>query len=199
MRSRKLPLVLSALLVLAALPAAAESEARFKLFAGAVWSTPLDDSQARLGSEIETVELGDDIGWEAGFAWRFTRAIGVEASLSRTGHQVNFGSARLGEAELEAAYISLNFYLFRGERWEWWVAPTVAFFEWRDDGFGRGVQVDEDGEDGFGGTVGFDYGLAEHWTLTAAVRYVDIQLAFGGGGEVAVDPLSVRAGVGFRF
>jgi outer membrane protein W len=199
MRLRTLLFALVGLSSVVAAPLAAESDSHFKLFGGAVWVSPLDDSRARLAGETRVVELGDDIGWEAGFEWRITRLLGLEASLARTTHDVDFGGTRLGQVDLEPIYVSLNFHLAGSERWQWWAAPTLALFEWKNAGFSRGVQIDEDRDEAFGATFGFDYELAENWSLTAAVRYVDIQLRFGGGGEVAVDPLSVRGGVGFRF
>lgn len=199
MRPGKLTHLFAATALILAAPQAARAEARVKLFAGAVWVAPIDDSRARLGNEVRVVELADDIGWEAGVEWRMTSLLGLEAAVARTTHDVSFGPARLGTVELEPIYISVNFHLIRTERTDWWIAPTLALFEWRNAGFSQGVEIDEDRDEAFGATVGFDYELDERWTVTAALRYVDMQLRFGGGGEVAVDPLSVRAGVGIRF
>lgn len=199
MRPRIAPLLLIALPMLVAAPAGAESRLGLKLFGGAVWVTPVDDSRARLAGEVRTVELGDDIGWEAGLEWRLTQLLGIEGSIARTSHDVEFGGARLGSVDLEPIYLSLNFHIVDRGSTDWWVAPTIAFFRWRDGGFSRGVEIDDDRDEGFGGTFGVDHRFDEHWSFTAAIRYVDVQLAFGGGGEVAVDPLSVRAGVGLRF
>lgn len=199
MRPGKLTHLFAATALMLAAPQAARADARVKLFAGAVWVAPLDDSRARLGNEVRVVELADDIGWEAGVEWRMTSLLGLEAAVARTTHDVAFGPARLGTVELEPIYISVNFHLIRTERTDWWIAPTLALFEWRNAGFSQGVEIDEDRDEAFGATFGFDYELDERWTATAALRYVDMQLRFGGGGEVAVDPLSVRAGVGIRF
>jgi opacity protein-like surface antigen len=199
MRQRIALLLPFALLALVATPAAAESDLGLKLFGGAVWATPIDDSRARLGGEVRSVELEDDLGWEAGLEWRITPLLGLEASMARTTHDVEFGGARLGSVDLEPIYVSLNFHIVDRGRSDWWIAPTIALFEWRDAGFSRGVEIDEDRDEAFGGTFGVDYRFDDRWSLTAAVRYVDMQLRFGGGGEVAVDPLSVRAGVGFAF
>jgi opacity protein-like surface antigen len=178
---------------------AADGGPAFRLFGGAVWTTPIDDSRARLGGEVRVVELGGDVGWEAGFEWRFSRLLGLEGSIARTSHDVDFGDARLGRVDFEPIFVSLNFHLGRGERSDWWVAPTLALVEWRDAGFSRGVEIDDGRDEAFGGTFGVDWRLDEHWSVTAAVRYVDVQLRFGGGGEVAVDPLGVRLGVGLTF
>lgn len=199
MRLRNVPHLLVALTLFLATPVAAESRLGLKLFGGAVWVTPVDDSRVRLAGDVGTVELGDDIGWEAGLEWRITRLLGVEASLARTSHEVDFGASRLGRVELEPIYLSLNFHLVGDETVDWWVAPTLAFFEWRDAGFARGVAADEGRDEGFGCTFGVDYRLDDRWSLTAAARYVDMQVRFRGGGEAAVDPLSVRAGVGLTF
>jgi outer membrane protein W len=199
MRSRPQPHLLLILLALAAAPLTAQSQLGLKLFGGAVWTTPMDDSRARLGGEVRSVELGDDIGWEAGLEWRITPLLGLEASMARTTHEVDFGGVRLGSVDLEPIFVSLNFHIVDRGRSDWWIAPTIALFEWRDAGFSRGVEIDEDRDEAFGGTFGVDYRFDERWSLTAAVRYVDVQLRFGGGGEVAVDPLSVRVGAGFTF
>lgn len=199
MRLRTPLLLLTALSIWQAAPLAAETNTGIRLFGGAVWVTPIDDSRARLGGEVKTVELGDDIGWEAGLEWRITQLLGIEGSIARTSHDVEFGGARLGSVDLEPIYLSLNFHIVDRGSTDWWVAPTIAFFRWRNGGFARGVEIDDDRDEGFGGTFGVDHRFDEHWSFTAAIRYVDVQLAFGGGGEVAVDPLSVRAGVGLRF
>jgi len=199
MRTRFLTALLAVAALLPGSMLAAADVPAFKLFGGAVWTAPLDDSRARLAGDVRVVELGDDVGWEAGFEWRISRLLGLEASVARTGHDVDFGGSRLGRVELEPIFVSVNFHLRRGERADWWVAPTLVLFEWRDAGFSRGVEIDEDREEGFGATFGFDWRLDERWGATAAVRYIDAQLRFGGGGEVAVDPLSVRAGFALSF
>ena len=195
---------LAAALLVSLAPAVSAARAdddirNLRLFATATRVLPLDDSRAILGGQTATVEARSAFGWEAGVEWRMSRVLGVELGAARSTHDLDFGGRRLGRVRFEPVFVALNVHLLRGESIDYWVAPTAVWLRWRDDGLGRGVQVDDGRKLQLGATLGADWSLDETWALTTALRYVDSQLRFGGGGRVAVDPVTLRLGVAARF
>ncbi len=187
-------------LAFAASTALADDDVRnLRLFATASRVTPLDDSRARLGGRTATVEAQGAFGWEAGLEWRITRALGVEVSLGRSTHDLEFGGQNLGQVRFEPVCAALDVHMFQGDRVDFWVAPAVIWLRWSADGLRQGVQVKDDRQPQLGATVGADWSIDETWAVTTALRYVNSQLEFGGGGEVSVDPLTLRLGIAARF
>lgn len=166
-----------------------------RVFAGAAWVAPLDDSAARLDGEAATLEVGSSAGLEAGFEWRFAPRFGVEAGVVRTTLDVDFGSTRLGDVDFEPILVALNIHLVRDGRVDLWMAPTLFLVDWGEPDLARGVELGDDSDEALGAGFGLDLALSEHWALTVAARYVDLQIRFAGGGEAAVDPLLFRAGL----
>jgi hypothetical protein len=191
-------LAAAAVVTALAVPAAAQAPYRFKPFAAASFVTALDESEARLGAAVDTVELSDESGFEVGCAWRIGRIVGVEASWGRSEHEVSFGGERLGEVALEPIAVALDLHFGRWERFDPWVAPTLVVARWRDARLLRGVELRRDEATRFGIALGADWRLGERWALTAALRYLDLQLELGDG-EVAVDPLTARLGLAAHF
>ncbi len=191
--------VLGVGLAIAAAPAVASDDYVFKPFAALTYSTPMDSSSARLGTEVAEIELSDESGWEAGLEWRFGKFLGIEASYGRSEHEIRFGGARLGDATFEPIYLALDFHIFARERFDLWVAPTVVFVNWKEENLQRGLEEGDTSDTGFGVTVGADWLLGETFALTGGVRYVDAQIGLGPKGSVAVDPLTFRFGVAAKL
>lgn len=192
--------VLAAALVLALAPAAASAErgSPLRLFAAVNWIAPLDDSPGRLEGDLSSIEARGSAGWEVGVEWRFNPRFGLEASLAQAELDVDFGGSRLGTVDFEPIYVAFNVHLHDGEAIDWWVAPTLMLLDWGEGDFERGVELGRTSDEIFGATFGFDVRWSDDWAFSAAVRYFDAQLRFGGGGEAAVDPLILRAGVSWR-
>ena len=182
-----------------AAPVEAAEEYRFKPFIAATWSAPMDSTEAILGTETAEIELSDEAGWEIGAEWRFGRFLGLEASYGRSEHEIRFGNAAIGDATFEPLYVALDFHVFARAEFDVWVAPTVVFASWQEENLQRGVEEGDDSDTGFGVTVGADWLLGETFALTAAVRYVDVQIGLGPKGTIAVDPLTLRVGVAAKL
>jgi hypothetical protein len=194
--------VLAILLSIAGVATAAtaqDDDKRFRVFATASWVEPMDDSQAILGGRTATLEAQGAAGWEAGLEWRFGRALGIEISYGRTSHDVDFGGETLGKTRFDPVCAALDVHVLRSDSADFWVAPTVVWLRWSAGDLRRGVEIEQDRKPQLGATLGFDWAIGPTWAITSAVRYVDAQLEFGGGGKVAVDPLTVRVGVAARF
>lgn len=171
-----------------------------KLFGGVTYVVPIDDSLALERGVPQPIELSRELGGELGVEWRWSHRFGIEASFGRSTHTIEHGGSSLGEVDYEPIYLGLDFHLTPGRSYDVWVAPTLVLTRFRNAGLVSGVEV-EDGDEIVGATVGVDWPLgdSETWTLDAALRYADVQLGFRGGGEIAVDPIVVRFGLGARF
>lgn len=185
--------------LLAAAPATAADEYTFKPFVAVTWAAPMDATDARLGTETGEIDLSDESGWEAGLEWRFGRFLGVEAAYGRSDHEIRFGGDAIGDATFEPLYLALNFHVVARERFDFWVAPTVVFVNWKEDNLERGVEEGDTSDTGFGVTLGADWLLGETFALTGGVRYVDAQIGLGPKGSIAVDPLVFRFGVAAKL
>jgi len=192
--------VLAAALVLALAPSAAGAErgSPLRLFAAVNWIAPLDDSPGRLDGDVASLEASSSSGWEAGLEWRFNPRFGLEASIARAELDIDFGADRLGTVDFDPIYLAFNVHVWEGEAVDWWVAPTLMLLDWGEGDFERGVELGETSDEFLGMTVGVDVHWADEWAFSAALRYFDAQIRFGGGGEAAVDPLVLRAGVSWR-
>ncbi|WP_447528361.1 OmpW/AlkL family protein [Vreelandella sp. TE19] len=66
-----------------------------------------------------------------------------------------------------------------------------------------GVSLDLDNTWGAAGQAGIDLLVDDHWSLNAAVWYLDIDsdatVAGSSAGSVEIDPVVVMAGIGYRF
>ena len=136
-----------AVLTIAVMPVAAETEPRFSLEfeAGPVWQSR-NDVQIPNDDEGTRFSLDDLVGsgpWPAGrlyFTWNITKRHGIRAlaaplSYTETGvfsEPVRFaGSTYLPEIPTEATYkfnswrLSYRYQFKRSERWNWWVGFTA--------------------------------------------------------------------------
>lgn len=169
-----------------------------KPYVAASYSTVLNGSQGRIGDEVAEIELTSELGWEIGVEWRFGRFLALEAAYASFEHDLEFGGRKLGTTTFEPLFVSLNWHTLRNDQIDFWLAPTVAFVEFADDGLAQGVEAGGGSETTLGVSLGLDWNFGERMSLTTGLRYFDLQHELGGG-EFAIDPLLLRAGLAVRF
>ena len=198
-------LVVAGLVVfsLLAFPAWAEKgdmQVRF----GFSYSMPTDDS-AEGGV---TTDLDDAFGYQASFEYMVTDLIGVEPAVGATNHDVTvsqpagIGDLEFGEIDVFAVTTDVNFHVFRQERVDLFVGPTIGYAFWGDLETAEAPQ-DFPAEDEFiyGLNVGADVPLGESkWAFSGGLEYLFTEMSLeGSSSSVGVDPFQLKVGVTYSF
>jgi outer membrane protein len=192
---RKLIVVL-AVLGAAVLAAPQASASRFKVFGAAAYVSPLGDSD--ISGVPDAVEASDELGWSAGFEWRFADRLGLEGDVTWSDADLESGGSVLGSAEFQPIAVNLNFHFFPDKIFDLYVGGGFAYVNVGDVDF-QGTDVDVDSESTFDVQVGFDINLGDHFAIVLGVRYYDLTVDGSGGEELEVNPLVSRVGAGWRW
>ena len=191
---------LAAGILLTVQPALAKDHV-IKLFATANYVYPLTDDDADIDLITDSIELTDELGWEAGVEWRVNRLIGLEVSYLLTEQDIEFGGDTLGEIETGMWTGAVNFHPIAAdaERTDFWFAPIIAFVDWDEIELRDGGSADVDSETAIGVAMGFDINIGETFAITTGLRWLSLDLDSDISGDFGVDPLIARAGVALRL
>jgi hypothetical protein len=193
-----LPAIVIAVLA-AASPAAAQDHT-FKIFATFDWISPLGEEDITIGSVTDSVQAGDELGYEAGFEWRLHKIVGLEGSYLVAEHDIEFEDATVATVDQQSITAALNFHILPTQVFDFWVAPVASWVNWGDieEEDGSGVEDDVDSEVAFGAAIGFDIGIGKTFAITGGVRWLSVDISTETQ-DLPVDPLIARAGIAFRF
>ncbi|MGH9868029.1 MAG: hypothetical protein ACREAA_07700 [Candidatus Polarisedimenticolia bacterium] len=191
---------LAAGILLTVQPALAQDHV-IKLFATANYVYPLADDDADIDAITDSIEVTDELGWEAGVEWRVNRLIGLEVSYLQAEQDIEFGGDTLGEVETGMWTGAVNFHPIDADRekTDFWFAPIVAFVDWDDIELRAGGSAEVDSEFGIGVAMGFDINIGKTLAITTGLRWLSLDLDSDTSGDFGVDPLIARAGVAFRL
>lgn len=198
-------LVLAVVAIALAVPAQAQ-EVKLKVFGGAAYVSPLSDQNVTFGDVTDSVQAANQTGWDVGFEWRMSKLLGLEVDYLNATNDVQFGSATIGEANLQPLSATLNFHLIHTQLIDFYVGPTFSYVNWGNIDLNAAGQdltgelgVPTDSETAYGASVGIDIGLGKSLAIVGGVRYLKLDLTPTDGESVGVDPLISRIGIAFRF
>jgi outer membrane protein len=172
---------------------------------GVVWSLPSDD----LTVGGQKTELDDAFGLQAGFEYLVRDAIGVEAVLTSTSHdieltQAGFPDLDFGEIDLLTLTVSANFHFLPERKFDLFAGPTVGHAFWGDIEVANTlspVDFETDDEFVYGGVAGLDVPFGESgWAFASGLRILFAEVTpKGGPQDIGVDPIEIGAGVSYTF
>ena len=198
LRSRALLPALFLVALATASPASAQDHT-FKVFATFDWISPLGEEDVTVGSVTDSVQAGDELGYEAGFEWRLHKIVGLEASYLVAEHDIESEDATLATVDQQSLTAALNFHILPTKYFDFWVAPVASWVDWGDIEAEDGSAEEEaDSEVAFGAAVGFDIGIGKTFAITAGVRWLSVDISTETA-DLPVDPLIARAGIALRF
>lgn len=193
-------LLILGVVAFAAMPAEAQSDSKWKIFGGAVYVSPLSDSDVTFEDVTEAVEASSEVGYELGLEWKPLNRWGFELAYNDVTHDVEVNGQKAGEVGFAPLMLTANFYVINADNITWYIGPTAAWIDWGSIDAEDGESVDTDSETTYGVSTGLDITLGERWVIYGGLRWLDSTIqAADGSGEVSVDPLIARLGVGFRF
>ncbi|NJN63725.1 MAG: OmpW family protein [Acidobacteria bacterium] len=189
-------------LIMAATPALAQ-DSSFKIFGALNYVMPMsDENVAGLG----TLEASDELGYELGFEWRATEKLGLEVSYLTANHDVELDGTKLGEIDLEPLSAALNIHFYSSDMVDVYAGPVVSYVLWSDvelvEPFVTALGTNElktDSEFGYGATLGADFKISDALVIQTGLRWLFVDAPVDGVADVGVDPLFIRAGLGYRF
>ena len=151
-------------------------------------------------STIDGVKLEADsaLGLDASFEYKFSKAWGVEAAVLYANHDVEADGQKIGDISQTPLLFSANYHVPSSGKADFYVGPTLGYTFWGDLKVDEVGSVNTDGEFTYGINSGVDVPLGGNWAFTGGVRFLFLK-ADTEGAEVDVNPLSLRAGIAYRF
>jgi len=192
---RKVIVVLG-VLAAAVLAAPQASASKFKVFGAAAYVSPLGDSD--ISGVPDAVEASDELGWNAGFEWRFADRLGLEGDVTWSDSDLESGGSVLGSIEFQPIAANLNFHLFPDKFFDLYFGGGFAYVNVGDVEV-SGSSIDVDSEATFDLQVGVDFNLGDHFAIVLGVRYYDLTVEDNTGEELEINPLVSRIGAGWRW
>ncbi|MGH9870120.1 MAG: outer membrane beta-barrel protein [Candidatus Polarisedimenticolia bacterium] len=181
----------------------AASDTRFKIFGAAAWVAPMDDEDFDISGIDDTLEAADAFGWSIGFEFQFTDRLGIEVDYINATQDIDFGGDTIAEVDFQPISASLNIHLIDSDVIDLYIAPTASWVNWGDietTGGGISVETGTDTEFAWGAQIGLDIGLGDRVCIVTGLRYLNLDLTGDDlDGELGVNPLIARAGIGIRF
>lgn len=155
--------------------------------------------------EIESIDdidikTDDAIGAYVGYEWR-SKMFGLELGASYSEHDIT-GRLRLSKVSLSEdtkfrmypITLALNFHVFGRSYVDFYLGPVVGYY------FFSGGDADIDDEFGYGAQVGADWNLGGGFAINTALKYMILAPSVADvRGDYDLDPLSLQAGVAWRF
>ena len=187
----------------------------WRAWVGTVCRCVEDDTVTFQDPTFGTVELDVDsnsfgIGFDV--EWRLGKLIGLDLALGYTDMDVDFmHSVGTGVQQDSLASLNLwfavNFHLVNTEKFDFWIAPQIAYVAWLDDlsfdvpGTGPGTgtfNFKTDNEfPALGFALGADWWVAENWAVNFAFRFIDADA--DSNHNFPIDQTFVTVGVARRF
>jgi outer membrane protein W len=168
---------------------------------GLLYMVPTDD----LVEPGETLELDESFGLQVSFERMVTDRIGVEPTIWSTSHDVEVSDAMvpdfdLGEIDLFAVAVNVNYRVLERDRVELFVGPTVGYAFWGDLETGLG-DFSADDEFVYGVNLGLDVPVGGgKWGVSGALGYLFSEIGLeGSGSDLGVDPFQLKLGLSYRF
>jgi len=192
--------LLAAGILLTVQPAFAQDHV-IKLFATANYVHPLADDDTDIDAITDSIELSDELAWEAGVEWRINRLVGLEVSYLLAEQDIEFGGDTLGEIEAGMWTGAINFHPIDAdaERTDFWFAPIVAFVDWDDIELRAGGSSEVDSEVAYGVAMGLDLNIGKIFAITTGLRWLSLDIDSDISSDFGVDPLIARAGVAIQL
>jgi len=111
--------------IAAASPALAQNN-KFKVFVAAAYVSPTGDNPVEISTIIDDIVATDELGFDVGFEWRFSKLFGLEIDYLNAGHEVEFGGLAIAELDLEAASVTLDFHMIHIKVVDFWIGFIVS-------------------------------------------------------------------------
>lgn len=180
----------------------------FKFYVGPAYVAPMGEEDVTFGTTTDAIESAKHVGWNFGFEGRFNRLLGIELDYVNSNQDVDFGGTTIGDANFQPLTATLNFHLIPTSIVDLYIGPSYTYVNWGDvklnvDGSsitGQSGELRTDSTTGWGGSLGLDIGLGEHFAITMGVKYLDVDMDLPDTGQkIPVNPLLARLGVAVRF
>jgi hypothetical protein len=187
-------------------PSALAQDTRFKLYAGPAYVAPMSDSDVTFGTVTDAVEAQEEVGWNFGAEFRWGRMMGLELDYVNATQDVSYGGATIGEADFSPLTATLNFHLIHTKVVDFYIGPSYSYINWGEihlnangGSLTGSSEIGTDSAQGWGASLGLDFGLGEHFAITGGLKYLNVDLEVQDGPSIAVNPLVARLGVAVRF
>lgn len=176
------------------------------LFAGQAMAYQAGDFYVRgefSKADMDADELSRENGFSLAGGFLFTDWLGLEFGIGEAlEYDFTLDSGNTGSLDIMPMNLLLQYYPLGGvvdSRIQPFVGVGVNYT--RFSSVSDGMSVDNDY--GFAGQVGMDLVITDNISATSFVRYADIDAEFESGGQtvddVRIDPLTVGAGITYRF
>ena len=176
------------------------------LFAGQTMAYQAGDFYLRgefSKADINADELSRENGFSLAGGFLFTNHLGIELGVGEAlEYDFTLETGNAGSMDIMPVNLLLQYYPLGGVA----NAPIQPFIGvgvnyTRFSGVSDGLSVDNDY--GFAGQLGMDLVITDNISATSFVRYADVDAEFESGGQtvddVRLDPLTVGAGITYRF
>jgi len=97
----------------------------FKLFGAAAYIAPLSDTDVQ--SIGNAIEASDELGWNAGFEWRFVEHLGLEVDVAWADSDIESSAGTFGSIKFQPAAANLNFHFFPDRFFDLYVGGGYAY------------------------------------------------------------------------
>jgi len=181
-------------------PSAAQAQEGygFKLFGGGAYISPLSDSS--FAGIADSVEASSEFGWEFGVEFKPTDRFGLELAYLDAEPDVEADGTTIGDIGLHPWLLTLNFHLVNKDAFNWYIGPTVSYFDWDDVQLTNGGRLDVDSDTGYGVSTGIAIGLGDTFAIQFGLRYLEASADSPSlPDEIGVDPLFTSVGFALRF
>jgi opacity protein-like surface antigen len=182
-----------------------------RAWAGVVCRCVEDDNVTFQDATFGTVELdvdGNGIGYGFDVERRINKLIGLDFALGYTDLDVDFNHSvgtGVQQDSLGALimWFAVNFHLVNKPKFDFWVAPQIAYVNWTDDlsfdvpGTGTFNFPTDNEFPALGLAMGADWWVSKDWAVNFAFRFIDADA--DSGHTLPVDPTFITIGVARKF
>jgi outer membrane protein W len=191
--------ILGSALLLAAPQARAQDDS-FKIYGAAAYVAPTSEDHVSISSISESVKASKELGWNAGFEFRFNKLLGLQVDYMKATQDVDVSGVKLGQVDFSPLSGTLNFHLIHTKIFDLYFGPTYSYVNWGKLELNDNTAVTTKNENAWGASLGLDIGLGKTVAIVGGVRYLDLDLrAQDIGGSVSINPLLSWIGVALRF
>ena len=187
-------------------PAVRAQDTHFKIYAGPAYTAPMSDSDVTLGTITDSIQAEKQVGWDFGIEGRFTKWIGLEVDYVNANQDVTFGGSTIGDTTFSPLTATFNIHPVHTQVVDFYFGPSYTYVNWGDihlnangGGINGSSDIGTDSADGWGVSLGLDFGIGKHFVLGGGLKYLDVDLRMNNGQTADVKPLVARLTAGFRF
>lgn len=196
--NRKFCITLIALAALATPALAHAGNSGSRTWFAMAYVSPLAESDQSIGGVTDAVKASDEVGWQVGAEFR-GGMLGFALDYLKSKHDFSAATAGvLGSTDFSPISASLLAHL-PTPMLDFYGGPTLSWVNWGELKLSDGTQQSLDASLGYGITVGADLPLSAKLAVGGSLRWLRLDAAASGVGDVAVDPLISNLSLSLRF